>query len=622
MNLNKKEEQIILQELLEKFEYGKSYKKYQNLCDGSEIWRRGYLRRYIDSNPSFQRDKERKFFLGLIFRSIEQFAADFKDALFSNNPFFVVRPRGADIMSTSKAELAQSVLDFNTTIPMDYAIRFMSAIRHVLTFGVAYTLPYYDYKEMKITNYSHQMNPQTGEREVFIEDQMKAVADNPDFDVPYPTRVVVDPNTQAGRVNSTCGWYFIERQRPHVWYMDRKELYGYSDKKLREIKNMHGDTSMDTVGPNNLEDNWDIQSSKVLNELEYVGRIHSLPGRFDSKRTYRITILNQMMIIRSDINIAPDGLGLNILNVIPDIDGSHIGIGVADPATDYQKATNEWYNLRMRGLALTVNPMYAVNANALPNWKELHSAPPGHVFPMEGDYDAKKILQSLSPNDLAGNSWEQMVGFTQRDHDLTVGTSASRLGSIESEQRTATELSQVKEGADRRANSMIFTAIRTGHLPTIRSMLKYTLAFWSTPRTLKIINNATQQAVSVLVRPEDIRNADVDLEVIDATGGSIDQQMAFYSNLYNLSLQDPTINRTATLIAMLKNSKIVKNPYDLINVQQGMMNPGLMAEAMGPEAMNFARGGLRDTSTSNAPRDRQAQANMRRSPSRFVGGPR
>jgi hypothetical protein len=316
-----------------------------------------------------------------------------------------------------------------------------------------------------------------------------------------------------------------------------------------------------------------------MNEFEYVGRILDprLKGKFDKNRRYIVTILNQQTVIRCDICTAPDGLGLHAMNIVPDIDGSHIGEGIVNPALDYQRGVNEWFNLRMRGLNMVVNPAWLVNTKALPNWKQLEDHPPGKMFPMEGDYDARRALQALTPADTSGKSWDQMMGFMQRDHDLTTGTSASRLGSIEDEQRTATEMAQVKEGADRRSNALVYVATRTGHKPLLWSMIKYTLSHWSSPKTLNLINRKTFQRQAVKVGPEHIRNAKILFDVIDNTGGSIDQQMKFYASLYKLSMGDPLINRVATLLKMLKNSRIVNDPYDLLTVDAAGMQRNMMA---------------------------------------------
>ncbi len=573
MNLTKEEEQLLIKEILEKFKHCKDYKKYRQLEQGCKIWRRGYLRTYNDNQPSYTRTREQKYFLGLIFRSVEQFAGDCKEALFSNNPFFVIRPRGFDPKSEAISEAVQAAMEYNTTVPVDYSLGFMRAYRHACMFGVGYLAPFYDYRERIKTTYSQQFNPLTGERRMMLIDENEAVADHPDFDVPYPTRVLVDPSAQFGKLHQTADYRMIERQRPRVWYLDNKENYGYSTKVFKELKTMEGSSKLDTEGPNNFDENWNIWSSKVDNEIEYVGRISDpklLKGKFQANRYYLVTLVNRQLVVRCDINVAPDGLGLHAMNVIPDVDGSINGIGIVDPAVDYQRAVNEWYNLRMRGLAMAVNPAYIVNQNALPNWKQLEDHPPGKIFPSEIDMDARRVLQTLNPADTSGATWEQMMGFTQRDHDLTVGTSASRLGSIEGQKRTATELTQVKEGADRRSNHMIYTAIRTGHKPNLISHLKYTLSFWSTPRTLMLINSKTFERRAVRVTPQNIRNADVILDIIDSTGGSVDQQMAFYAKLYQLALQDPMIDRTATLVNMLKNSRIVKDPYELLKVDPRM----------------------------------------------------
>ena len=595
MDLTKEEEQLLINEIRQKMTFGMSFKKYRELVKGCEIWRRGYLMTYNNSKPSYERSREQKYFLGLIFRSIEQFKADVKSALFANDPFFTVKPRGGDNRSDAIAEAVQAVMEYNTTIPTDYAVNMLQGYTHAAVYGVAMIATYYDYRESSKIIYQQEMNPENRTKNTKIWKYNEAVVDHPDFDLIYPTRVIVDPNAKAGRLNLTAEWRIIERQRPAEWYRDKQILFDFSDKVLREIKDMSGMHYTRTEGVNNLNDMYNLQSSKIYNDIEYVGRINDerLHKKFDKDCQYIVTMLNDQIIIRADINVAPDGLGLHCMNLIPDIDGSIYGMGIAHPSVDYQRAVNEWYNLRMRGLQMAVNPAYLVNSVALPNWKSLIDHPAGKIFPTEGSYNARDVLQPLNVADTSGSTWEQMMSFTQRDHDLTAGTSASRLGSVESVDRTATELSQVKEGADRRSNLMIFNSIRTGHKPTLWSMLKYTLQFWSTPRVLNLINRSNFQRVAVQIQPSDIRNADVQMDIIDATGASVDQQMRFYANLYQMSLQDPMINRTATLLNFLKFSNIVRDPYDLIQVdprsivQNKQMSQLLQMEASDTAAKNL-----------------------------------
>ena len=246
-----------------------------------------------------------------------------------------------------------------------------------------------------------------------------------------------------------------------------------------------------------------------------------------------ITFMNQTTVIRVAEN--PYWHGEKPYTYFVDYlqEGEFWGVGEVEAIEGMQDLVNALYNQRVDNIRITMDAMFAINAKAIEDERDL-VIKPGGVIRIAGDFLPQEAFQRIDLGDVTGNAFAEAEQLEQLIERVS-GIGGYQLGQVEEGQnRTATGVSLITEAGSTKFALKVQLMEKMGLRRLARQWGALVQQFLEEDRTIRVLGINGQWFFPSLT-PEAIQgNLDYEIDVASSTvteSARIEQSMMLFQTL-------------------------------------------------------------------------------------------